>query len=128
MGRNKKYQQSEVIKKMIDLFIKKGYNSSSLDDLVEVTGILRGSLYSAFGSKQKMFILALLNSLKNNQLSNESIGMVVVAMMELSRKNDEVKNIVNDWYEKNDNQIIMRLIGEYIIKKSGINGDKNYDK
>lgn len=123
MGRNKKYQQADVIQKMTNLFIEKGYNATSLDDLVSVTGILRGSLYSAFGSKQKMFIQSLVHSLENNPLSDESIGMVIISMLELSDKSKQVKEIIQEWYQQNDNQGIEKIIGRYIINKSEIDGD-----
>lgn len=123
MGRNKKYQQADVIQKMTNLFIEKGYNATSLDDLVSVTGILRGSLYSAFGSKQKMFIQSLGHSLENNPLSDESIGMVIISMLELSDKSKQVKEIIQEWYQQNDNQGIEKIIGRYIINKSEIDGD-----
>lgn len=123
MGRNKKYQQADVIQKMTNLFIEKGYNATSLDDLVSVTGILRGSLYSAFGSKQKMFIQSLVHSLENDPLSDESIGMAIISMLELSDKSKQVKEIIQEWYQQNDNQGIEKIIGRYIINKSEIDGD-----
>ncbi|MCF6515899.1 TetR family transcriptional regulator [Lactobacillus sp. S2-2] len=123
MGRNKKYQQVDVIEKMTDLFIQKGYTAASLDDLVKVTGMLRGSLYSAFGSKQKMFILALQNCLKNSQTSDKTLGMIVISMMELSNKSEQIKQIIKDWYKKNKGQFIENLIGSYLIKKAKISGD-----
>lgn len=40
-------------------FWSKGYEATSMNDLVKVTGINRGSLYTAYPSKQALFIRAL---------------------------------------------------------------------
>jgi len=39
-------------------FWSEGYLATSIDDLVKATGLKRGSLYAAFGDKQKMFLAA----------------------------------------------------------------------
>lgn len=39
----------------MDVFWSKGYEATSAQDLVERTGLGRGSLYNAFGSKQKLY-------------------------------------------------------------------------
>jgi TetR/AcrR family transcriptional repressor of nem operon len=41
------------------LFLERGYEATSIDDHVAVTGLHRGRLYKAFGSKRGMFIAAL---------------------------------------------------------------------
>jgi TetR/AcrR family transcriptional repressor of nem operon len=40
-------------------FWAKGYEATSLVDLVAATGLLKGSLYQAFGDKHSLFLLAL---------------------------------------------------------------------
>ena len=57
MGRKKSFDTSDVLSQIGQLFIEKGYNGTSLDDIVERTGLLRGSLYATFGSKQGMLFL-----------------------------------------------------------------------
>ena len=41
------------------VFWEKGYHATSIDDLCQATGLLRGSLYSAFGDKKGMLLAAL---------------------------------------------------------------------
>lgn len=43
----------------MSLFWQKGYTTTSMKDLVEATGVQPGSLYSAFGDKEKLFQQAL---------------------------------------------------------------------
>jgi len=40
------------------VFWRKGYASTSMQDLAQATGVLRGSLYNAYGDKQSIFLLA----------------------------------------------------------------------
>ncbi len=43
----------------MNVFWSNGYHGTSLPDLLEATGLSRGSLYSAFGDKRGIFLLAL---------------------------------------------------------------------
>jgi TetR/AcrR family transcriptional repressor of nem operon len=52
----KQFDRDEVIERAMDLFWKRGYESTSVDDLVEATGINRGSLYGTFGDKRRLFL------------------------------------------------------------------------
>jgi len=40
------------------VFWRRGYASTSMQDLAQATGVLRGSLYNAYGDKQSIFLLA----------------------------------------------------------------------
>ncbi|HEY1152182.1 MAG TPA: TetR/AcrR family transcriptional regulator [Pseudoduganella sp.] len=42
----------------MQLFWTRGYASTSMQDLAHATGVLRGSLYNAYGDKEKIFVLA----------------------------------------------------------------------
>ena len=43
----------------METFWSKGYEATSIEDLVESMGIHRGSLYAAFGDKQRLFLMVL---------------------------------------------------------------------
>lgn len=59
MPRYKEYDIDVVLDKALNLFWLKGYNQTSLADLVEVTGLKKGSLYSEFSSKEELYKKAL---------------------------------------------------------------------
>jgi TetR/AcrR family transcriptional repressor of nem operon len=59
MARTKDFDEDEVLKKAVDLFWLKGYNATSIQDLVDGLGISRSSLYDTYGDKHSLFIKAL---------------------------------------------------------------------
>jgi AcrR family transcriptional regulator len=59
MARPRKFVEDQVIEAARDQFWTHGYAGTSLDDLVAVTGLGRGSLYGAFGDKHTIFMRAL---------------------------------------------------------------------
>ncbi len=56
----KSFDEDAVVAKAMDVFWEKGYEATSINDLIKGTGIGRGSLYNAFGGKQTLFSRALL--------------------------------------------------------------------
>lgn len=56
----KSFDLDEATDKAIKVFWKKGYEATSMSDLIEGMGINKGSLYNAFGSKKELFERALL--------------------------------------------------------------------
>lgn len=59
MGRHKGYSRDEVLDRAMMLFWRKGYEGTHLQELVEVTGLNRFSLYKEFGGKEGLFLEAL---------------------------------------------------------------------
>lgn len=118
MGRNKKFDTVETIGRIQRVFIQKGYNATSLDDLVQATGLLRGSLYSTFGSKEGMFIAALSDSLEKE--SEESWHLILIAMIELTNQSKRVFEIINQWYHHQSYQAVTEKLGQIVLRESGI--------
>jgi TetR/AcrR family transcriptional regulator, copper-responsive repressor len=58
-GRPRAYDPEAAIKAARDVFWVKGYAATSLDDIVEATGMNRPSLYAAFGDKEAVYLAAL---------------------------------------------------------------------
>jgi AcrR family transcriptional regulator len=59
MARPRKFDEAEVVQAARDQFWLHGFNGTSLDDLTDVTGLGRGSLYAAFTDKRTLFLRAL---------------------------------------------------------------------
>jgi TetR/AcrR family transcriptional repressor of nem operon len=59
MSRPKEFDRQEVLDRAIDAFWKRGYEATSVQDLVDSMGINRGSIYATFGDKHQLFLEAL---------------------------------------------------------------------
>jgi len=58
-GRPREFDPAVAIDAAAKLFWDQGYHATSIEDLCQATGLLRGSLYSAFGDKKGMLLAAI---------------------------------------------------------------------
>lgn len=59
IGRPREFDEAEALAAIMNVFWAKGYEATSLADLVAATGLKKGSLYAAFGEKRSMYLKAL---------------------------------------------------------------------
>lgn len=59
MARPKAFNQEEALEKAMNLFWEKGFEATSIQDLVDCLGINRQSLYDTFGDKKQLFLKSL---------------------------------------------------------------------
>jgi TetR/AcrR family transcriptional repressor of nem operon len=59
MARPKEFDTDLVVQDAMEAFWKRGYAATSVSDLLEETGLNRGSLYGSFGDKHRLFLSAL---------------------------------------------------------------------
>jgi TetR/AcrR family transcriptional repressor of nem operon len=59
MARPREFHFDEALDRAVETFWSKGYEATSIQDLVDSMGIHRGSLYTAFGDKQSLFLRVL---------------------------------------------------------------------
>ncbi|TDQ08674.1 TetR/AcrR family transcriptional regulator [Pedobacter metabolipauper] len=93
MPRNKEFDYDEKLKTARDIFWKKGYNATSMNDLVDGMQINRSSLYLTYGNKHDLFLKSLANYIqkKDKQYSQAA---------KKSRKPIEaIKNIIYSVFE-----------------------------
>lgn len=150
MPRQKEFDYDEKLEAARNLFWKKGYNATSMNDLVDTLKINRSSLYLTYGSKHDLFIKCLnsynklkgkeykdaasshddpLTAVKNMVLSvldviltDDKTCLVVNSTFELSRIDNEVNRILNQ-------QTIWNLeIMEKLLQKAKENGTFPIDK
>ncbi len=55
MARVKEFNEAEALDRAVQLFWKKGFTDTSMDDLVNETGVSRYGIYGTFGNKQEFF-------------------------------------------------------------------------
>lgn len=79
-GRNRLFDEKEVIDKAIALFWTHGYEAASTDELLAAMGIGKGSFYHAFpGGKKELFERAM------EQFNNKGVSRLKKELLENSR-------------------------------------------
>ncbi|MET8562723.1 TetR family transcriptional regulator C-terminal domain-containing protein [Streptomyces flaveolus] len=68
MGRPRNFDENQVLDSVREQFWNSGYAATSVQDLMGVTGLGKGSLYGAFGDKRRLF-LQVLDSYRDEQLN-----------------------------------------------------------
>ncbi len=110
MARTKSFDQAEVLKKIQKLFWDKGFNGTSVDDLVNATGLSRSSLYDTFGDKEDLFHASL--SLYRNENTSQMIAMI--------EQSTDIKKTVADMFDyilddsRRDNRIGCMMVNTAI--------------
>jgi TetR/AcrR family transcriptional regulator, transcriptional repressor for nem operon len=93
MPRTEVFHRGEVLDKAKNIFWLKGYNGTSMQDLVDATGLNRSSIYNSFGSKMELYLQSLkkyqvdIGELfdkagKRNQNAIETICLVFLYVLE----------------------------------------------
>ncbi|MFI6288335.1 TetR/AcrR family transcriptional regulator [Streptomyces sp. NPDC051018] len=65
MARTKEFDPDAALQRAMELFWHKGYEATSMADLVEHLGIGRASVYATFGSKRELYLKAYDRYLEN---------------------------------------------------------------
>jgi len=55
----KNFVLEDVVERAMEVFWEKGYEATSIADLIDATGVQRQSLYNAFGDKRGLFVRTL---------------------------------------------------------------------
>jgi len=59
MARPREFDEEEVLDRALDAFWSRGYEATSVCDLMDATGLAKGSLYKAFGDKRSLYLRAI---------------------------------------------------------------------
>jgi AcrR family transcriptional regulator len=73
MSRPRTFDEADVIDRARKAFAETGFAGTSLDTLLEATGLARQSLYNAFGGKKELFMRAFLSDAAEAVEAVESI-------------------------------------------------------
>ena len=127
-GRPKTFENNEALSKAQELFWEKGYEATSLSELINHMGISRQSLYNTFGNKHDLFIKCFETYVEDNHTQlkelfdsdksakkklNELIKsvtthagsdkgcMISFTIQEMANKDEKVNSILNCKYHRN---------------------------
>ena len=87
-GRPKDFDEAAVLDKAVELFWKKGYEATSLEQLLAAMGMGKGSMYHNFGNKREVFKLTL------NRFNQKFIGWLDT---ELTKAKDPIA-FIKDYF------------------------------
>ena len=59
MSRPREYDRDEVLEKTTNLFWEKGFEATSMNEVVARSGLNKHSLYNEFGDKERLFLLCI---------------------------------------------------------------------
>ena len=89
MPRQEEFNRADIISKATQVFWDKGYNGTSIQDLVDATGLNRSSIYNSFGSKQSLYKASL------EQYEAESNKVFQKALLKSSGPLEAIKRILS---------------------------------
>jgi len=97
MARKKNFVEADVLDKALSLFWEKGYNATSVQDLVDHLGINRASIYDTWGDKHGLY----LETLKRyrQQTSSYLLGKLRSERSALEIVKDFLFDVVSDSVE-----------------------------
>jgi len=90
-GRPKQFNDDQVLALAMQVFWRKGYDATSLDDLVEAMGIPRQSLYRTFTDKHTLFLRAL-------EYYDQNVTSVILGILSADAPAiDNLRNVFEAW-------------------------------
>lgn len=104
------------------VFRQGGYAATSIDHLVEATGVHRGSLYGVFGSKHGLFMRVLDAHGAPDADPDERLDVLLIALLELApgdaRVREQVGSIIRE------NQVTETQLGERLLARAELDDKK----
>ena len=116
MARPRTFDEATVLEQARGLFSTQGYHGTSIDDLVKATGLLRGSLYKAFGSKRNLFHALLSDIATRFDSSPQNLDLLTVGLKDLAADDEQIRllcaHIIGD-----DTTAFSELLGNNLLSK-----------
>lgn len=122
MGRHRSYDETTVVRQSAGAFLVSGYEGTSIEELVTATGLHRGSLYQAFGSKRGLFVACLRSALAECAGEVSTTDLVLVALLELAPRDHEVRSMLDEHLATHDltaHDLGARLLGRARLTPGG---------
>lgn len=103
------------------VFRQRGYASTSVDHLVEATGVHRGSLYGVFGSKHGLF-MRVLEAVDATSRPIERLDVILVGLLELAPTDPGVRGRIAGLLETHG--ITEEQLGSRLLTRAGLHKEK----
>ncbi|GAA0987131.1 TetR/AcrR family transcriptional regulator [Nocardioides aquaticus] len=122
MGRPRQFDETVAVGAAAAVFCQRGYASTSIDHLVDTTGVHRGSLYGAFGSKHGMFLRVLDAVDATEASSTERLDVILVGLLELAPTDPRVRERIEGLLEAH--AITEEQLGRRLLARAWLQDEK----
>lgn len=89
MARPRTFDPDDVLNTALDIFWRKGFRGTSLDDITAESGLAKPSLYAAFGDKNALFLKVL----------DRYHDGIIARTGKLLARNSSARDAISDWLE-----------------------------
>lgn len=122
MGRPRKFDEIAAVSAAAVVFCQRGYAATSIDHLVETTGVHRGSLYGVFGSKHGLF-LRVLDAVDAKETPPAGrLDVILVGLLELAPTDPRVRERITRLLAAHD--ITDEHLGNRLLARAGLQTEK----
>ena len=83
MARAREFDEALAVNAAAAVFRRNGYAATSIEQIVEATGVHRGSLYATFESKRGLFLRVLEHAATGGIPEDDQVDLLLVALIEL---------------------------------------------
>lgn len=90
MGRTRSFDEIQVLDAAAEVFRSRGYDGAGVDELLTATGLHRGSLYKAFGSKLGLFTAVLDRAIATGPTAS-TMDLLLVAALDLGPRDPAIR-------------------------------------
>ena len=123
MGRPRSFDEASAVAAATTVFCERGYDGTSVDDLVRALGIHRGSLYQAFGSKRGLWLRALRAGVESLTSPDDDLTLLLRAAVERAPTDPETAALVSDGLDRIRSGLpagtdLARVMGEHLINRA----------
>lgn len=126
MGRPRNFDEATAVDAASAVFRQRGYAGTSIDHLVDATGVHRGSLYGVFGSKHGLF-LRVLDSVEPGEVATDAgLDVLLVALLELAPTDQLIRQRVGDLVNRLD--ATGERLGCRLLTRAGVNERKSHEQ
>lgn len=125
MARSEEFNRDLILENAKHAFWLKGYNGTSMQDLVDATGLNRSSIYNSFGSKMELYHTVLKKyqtdsgslfdkAQSKNRNAIETIGLIFLYVLEDVMEDEDRKGcmMINCYTEMGNQDLQLRSLLE----------------
>lgn len=123
MGRPRQYDEADAVEAASKVFRRRGYAATSVDHLVEATGMHRGSLYGAFGSKHGLFLRVVESAGSRAAGSPELLDVLLVALLELAPTDHRLRQRVSALISRSETTA--EVLGRRLLARARLHDPEN---